>query len=60
MDSRCRPRGIILAVDSHGDIKVVVLADQGIGEKTAVATTSWREHSESYSPDGRKIAYISR
>lgn len=52
------PNGDYVAVDFHGDIQIVP-SEQGIGEKTPVATTPWRENNERYSPDGRKIAYIS-
>jgi len=52
------PSGDYVAVDFHGDIQIVP-SEQGIGEKTPVATTPWRENNERYSPDGRKIAYIS-
>src|ERR1017187_8928626 len=50
--------GDYVAVDFHGDI-VITPSDQGIGEQTAVATTAWRERGEKYSPDGKKLAYIS-
>jgi tricorn protease len=47
-----------VAVDFHGDIHIVP-AEQGVGEPTPVATTAWRERGEEYSPDGKKLAYIS-
>ena len=47
-----------MAVDFHGEI-VIVPTEQGIGEKTQVTSSPWRERAEEYSPDGRKIAYIS-
>ncbi len=52
------PNGEYVAVDFRGNIQIVP-SEQGIGEKTPVATTAWRENNERYSPDGRKIAYIS-
>jgi tricorn protease len=52
------PNGEYVAMDFHGDIQIVP-SEQGIGEKTSVATTPWRENGERYSPDGKKIAYIS-
>ena len=52
------PTGDYVAVDFHGDIAIVP-SEQGIGERTPVATTAWRERGEEYSPDGKKIAYIS-
>jgi tricorn protease len=50
--------GEYVAVDFHGDIYIVP-SEQGIGEKTPLATTPWRENNARYSPDGKKIAYIS-
>jgi tricorn protease len=50
--------GEYVAVDFHGDIHIVP-SEQGIGEKTPLATTPWRENNARYSPDGKKIAYIS-
>jgi tricorn protease len=52
------PAGDYVAVDFHGDIQIVP-SEQGIGERTPVATTAWRETNEQFSPDGRKIAYVS-
>ncbi len=52
------PNGEYIAVDFHGDIYIVP-SEQGIGEKSPVATTAWRERNEQYSPDGRHLAYIS-
>src|SRR6185436_17806713 len=52
------PNGEYLAVDFHGDIAIVP-SEQGVGERTPVAATPWRERGEVYSPDGQKIAYIS-
>ena len=52
------PNGDYVAVDFHGDINIVP-SEQGIGERTPVATTPWRENNEEYSPDGKKIAYVS-
>jgi tricorn protease len=52
------PTGDYVAVDFHGNIAIVP-SEQGIGERTPVATTAWRERGEEYSPDGKKIAYIS-
>ena len=52
------PTGDYVAVDFHGDIAIVP-SEQGIGERTPIATTAWRERGEEYSPDGKKIAYIS-
>ena len=52
------PNGEYLAVDVHGEI-VIVPTDQGFGEKTQVTSSPWRERFQTYSPDGRKIAYVS-
>ena len=52
------PSGDYMAVDFHGEI-VIVPTEQGVGEKTQVTSSPWRERAEEYSPDGRKIAYIS-
>jgi tricorn protease len=50
--------GEYLAVDVHGEI-VIVPSEQGFGEKTQVTSSPWRERFQTYSPDGRKIAYVS-
>jgi tricorn protease len=52
------PAGDYLAVDFHGEI-VVVPTESGIGEKDQVTNSPWRERSQQYSPDGRRLAYIS-
>ena len=52
------PSGEHLAVDVHGEI-VIVPTDQGVGEKTQVTSSPWRERFQVFSPDGRKIAYVS-
>jgi tricorn protease len=52
------PSGEYMAVDYHGEI-MVVPTEQGVGERTQVTSSPWRERAESYSPDGRKIAYVS-
>jgi tricorn protease len=52
------PNGEFMAVDFHGEI-VIVPTEQGVGEKTQVTNSPWRERAEEYSPDGRKIAYVS-
>jgi tricorn protease len=50
--------GDYVAVDVRGDIHIVP-ADQGFGERTPLATSAWRERGEKWSPDNKKIAYIS-
>ena len=52
------PTGDYMAVDYHGEI-VIVPTEQGVGEKTQVTNSPWRERAEEFSPDGRKIAYVS-
>ncbi|MFI5311878.1 MAG: S41 family peptidase [Gemmatimonadales bacterium] len=52
------PAGDYMAVDYHGDI-VIVPTEAGVGEKQVVTSSPWRERSEEYSPDGRKLAYVS-
>ena len=52
------PSGEYLAVDFHGEI-VIVPTEAGVGEKTQVTNSAWRERAQEWSPDGRRIAYIS-
>jgi tricorn protease len=52
------PSGDYMAVDYHGEI-MIVPTDAGIGERTQVTSSPWRDRAESYAPDGRKVAYIS-
>jgi tricorn protease len=52
------PAGDYMAVDYHGEI-VIVPTEAGVGEKTQMTNSAWRERNEVYSPDGRKIAYVS-
>ena len=52
------PSGEYMAVDFHGEI-MIVPTEAGVGERTQVTNSPWRERGESYSPDGRKVAYIS-
>jgi tricorn protease len=52
------PNGEYMAVDYHGEI-MIVPTDAGVGERIQVTSSPWRDRSEAYSPDGRKIAYIS-
>ena len=52
------PTGDYLAVDVHGEI-MIVPSEDGVGELTSVTNSPWRERSQLWSPDGRRIAYIS-
>jgi tricorn protease len=52
------PSGDYLAVDVHGEIAIVP-TEQGVGEKSQVTNSPWRERAQVWSPDGRRIAYVS-
>ncbi|WP_291155626.1 S41 family peptidase [Gemmatimonas sp. UBA7669] len=52
------PDGNQVAVDFHGEI-VIVPSEAGVGERTAVTSSPWRERYQSWSPDGRSMAYVS-
>ncbi len=52
------PSGDYLAVDFHGEI-MIVPTESGVGERTQVTKSPWRERAQSYSPDGRRLAYVS-
>jgi tricorn protease len=52
------PSGDHLAVDVHGEV-VIVPTEPGVGEKTQVTSSPWRERFQVFSPDGRRIAYVS-
>ncbi|KPK88562.1 hypothetical protein AMJ80_10915, partial [bacterium SM23_31] len=52
------PAGDYVAVDYHGEI-FIVPAENGVGEMKQITDAEWREQSESYSPDGRYLAYLS-
>ncbi len=52
------PDGEFLAVDYHGEI-FIVPSDPELGEKTMVTQSEWRDRSQTYSPDGKTIAYMS-
>ncbi|MGQ0765801.1 MAG: S41 family peptidase [Gemmatimonadota bacterium] len=52
------PEADYLAVDVHGEI-VIVPVEQGVGEKVQITNSPWRERFQSYSPDGRRLAYVS-
>jgi len=52
------PSGDYMAVDFHGEI-FIVPTEQGVGERTQITNSAWRDRNEEYAPDGRKFAYIS-
>ncbi len=52
------PDGMYVAVDFHGEI-FIVPTDPEVGEKKQVTSSGWRERSETWSPDGAFLAYVS-
>jgi len=52
------PKGDYLAVDYHGEI-VLVPTEEGIGEMRQITSSPWRERYQTYSPDGKLLAYVS-
>ncbi len=52
------PDGDYAAVDFHGEI-LVVPTDPEFGERQLVTSSSWRDRRESFSPNGRYVAYTS-
>jgi tricorn protease len=52
------PTGDYLAVDFHGEV-MIVPTEPGVGERTQVTNSPWRERFQVYSPDGRRLAYVS-
>lgn len=52
------PEGDYVAIDHRGEI-FVVPTDAEIGEKLQLTSSSWRDHGELFSPDGRYVAYLS-
>jgi tricorn protease len=52
------PTGDRVAVDFRGEI-FIVPAEPEFGEKRQVTRSTWRDRNQVWSPDGRRIAYIS-
>ena len=52
------PNGERVAVDFHGEI-FIVPSDSAFGEMMQVTSSPWRDRFQSYSPDGKYIAYVS-
>ncbi len=52
------PDGEHVAVDHHGEIFLIPV-DAEVGEKRQVTSSSWRDRRQSFSPNGRYIAYTS-
>ena len=49
------PDGDMVAVDYHGEIFLVPAAG---GDKVQVTSSPWRDRFQKFSPDGKKIAYV--
>jgi tricorn protease len=52
------PDGNYVAVDVRGRIFIVPV-EEGVGERVQVTDSHWRDRYQSWSPDGRYLAYIS-
>ncbi len=52
------PDGRYIAVDHHGEI-FIVPTDPEVGEKKQVTASGWRQRSALWSPDGKKLSYVS-
>ena len=52
------PTGDYIAVDAHGEI-MIVPSEAGVGEMTQVTNSAWRDKLPLWSPDGRKLAFVS-
>jgi tricorn protease len=52
------PTGDMLAVDFRGEI-FLVPADPEFGEKRQLTRSPWRDRFQVYSPDGRRLAWVS-
>ena len=52
------PSGDYAAVDVRGEL-FIVPTENGVGEKTQITQSAWRERGQVWSPDGRRIAYVS-
>ena len=52
------PNGDYVAVDYHGEI-FIVPSETGVGEMKQVTSSAWRDRYQTYSPDGKYIAYVS-
>jgi len=52
------PEGDYAAIDFHGEI-FTVPTDPDVGEKRQVTANSWRQRGQSFSPNGRWMAYRS-
>jgi tricorn protease len=52
------PNGDLLAVDFHGEI-FLVPGDAEVGEKRQVTRSPWRDRNQVFSPDGKRLAYVS-
>ena len=52
------PDGRYVAIDHHGEI-FIVPTDPEVGEKKQVTSSGWRQRSALWSPDGKKLSYVS-
>jgi tricorn protease len=52
------PTGDYIAVDAHGEI-MIVPSEAGVGEMMQVTSSAWRDKLPLWSPDGRKLAFVS-
>ncbi len=52
------PDGSYMAVDFRGEI-FVVPTEEGVGERSRITESGWRQSGPMYSPDGKHLAYIS-
>ncbi len=52
------PNGDMVAVDYRGEI-FLVPSDPSVGEKIRVTRSEWRDRGQSFSPDGKTLAYLS-
>jgi tricorn protease len=52
------PDGDMVAVDSRGEI-FLVPTKEGVGEKTQITSSAWRDRYQKFSPGGKYLAYVS-
>jgi tricorn protease len=52
------PDGDYAAIDTHGEV-FLVPTDPEVGEKRQVTRNAWRQRGQTFSPDGRWLAYRS-
>jgi tricorn protease len=52
------PDGDWIAVDAHGEI-FIVPSEQGVGEIKQITNSAWRDDGQTWSPNGKYLAYTS-